>query len=204
MEIFKKTSAKEQAAFGAIVPARNFLKLSRVLSSYPDRTVSIYQDEDKQRLSFVFGDGEIEVTINLTEGTYPEYSKLLPEGFTTEIVVDRRALTAVASRISLFVRDPAPSIVFKWTKSELTVRSVDSQTGGTEEQLPAKTKELEKDSINTITLNVRHLLEALQAVESNQIKIQVKEKLKPCILLDDKDKVDYQHVLMPMYSSEQS
>ena len=205
INVLKKASNKEQPNFKVIVPARNLLKLSRVLVSYPEKTVSIYQDEEKQRLAFIFDDDEIEVTINLTEGAYPEYSSLLPDSFKTEIIVGRRQLVAIASRINLFMRDPSPSIVFSWSdKAELTVRSIGSQAGETQEQLPAKIKHLEKDPIETITLNVKHLLEALQAIDGDEVKIKIQEKLKPCILLDCKNEIEYQHVLMPMFGNDKN
>ena len=204
-DVLKKATKAAQADFQVIVPVRNFLKLSRVLSSYPDKKVSIYRDEDKQRLAFIFDDGEIEVASNLVDGTYPNYIDLLPTDFKTEITMDKRALSITTNRIALFVREPVPSIVLTWSKSNktLNVKSVDSQMGNTEDDMPVKIKAGKTSQTETITLNVKHLQDVLQVMEAEQVTLKLKgDKLQPCVLFDAKDtkNFDYQHVLMPMRS----
>lgn len=201
-------SKKERDDTEALLPSRNLLKIIRLLGSCPGETVSLYQNKDEQQVAFVFGDGEIEVILNQTtktdSGGYPDYRKLVPTEFKTEIVVSTRALMAAAARIGLFTHDPTPSVVLSWTTGKsgaLEVKSVDSQMGGTEGSLSAKITAAKDAPTQTLALNTHHLKEALQVIETDEVQLNLNDRLEPCLLFNKhsgKQTSEYRHLLMPM------
>lgn len=202
--IAKHSSAPSNAKqeLQLLLPAQNLLKIERVLSSYPDKKVSLYKEDDKKYVLFVLGDGEIEIISSLIQGTYPNYRRLLPEESKTKIVVDTEELLYTTKQIKPLTSEAFPSISFSWQNGKtLNVKSIDSMTGNYESSLSAKIKTEDKEADKSITLNAQFLQEALQAIASPQIELTLNSRLQPCILQGlngTKKDDDYRHAIMPL------
>jgi DNA polymerase-3 subunit beta len=76
----------------------------------------------------------------------------------------------------------------------VSIRSVASQLG---ENTASADAEVTEDG--TITLNSRYILDALHAVNGENVKFSFNGKLEPWVLSDPKA-TDYLHVIMPLKS----
>ena len=198
-------NSKEEDEVNILIPNSSFLSLERILTSQPSKKVSIYKEKDEKNILFSIGDGEIEIISSLLEGIYPDYRKLLPEKFSTEIIVNRSDLVNAAKRTSLFSQENAHSIILSWQekKSELNIKSSASQVGGNNEDIKAKIYTSPKSDM-TITLNAKYLQDVLQVLDFEYVKLGLNSKLDPCLLqgCQSNKKFDetYRHIVMPVKS----
>lgn len=172
-----------------LIPASSLQDLLRVM---PDSSDKVQIKHDDQQVQFKVGD--IELVTRLVDGQYPDYQKLIPESFTTTAKLKRSDLINVTKVSSLFARESAGSVTIEVTDSLLSIRSIASQLGENTSSADALTK-----GSGSITLNSRYLLDALNAVDGNDVEFCFNGKLEPTMLLDP-EKKDYRHIIMPLKS----
>ena len=174
-----------------LVPASAMQDLLRIIG---DDSGDLQVTHNDQQVLFQVGD--IELIARLVEGNYPQYRKLIPSDFTTEITLKRADLVNVTKVSSLFARESAGSVTIEVSESDnsLSIRSIASQLG--ENTATANGKATGGGSI---TLNSRYLLDGLNAFSSDEIVFGFNGKLEPTLLHDPKSG-DYAHIVMPLKS----
>jgi DNA polymerase-3 subunit beta len=97
---------------------------------------------------------------------------------------------------SLFARESAGSVTVVVDEAEknLSIRSIASQLGEN-----TATAEAAVSGSGTITLNSRYLLDALQALNGDEVVFGFNGKLDATLLKDAKH-ADYVHIIMPLKS----
>lgn len=174
----------------SLIPATSIQDLLRIIDDN-DEDVKITSDE--QQIQFKAGDTEL--VTRLIDGNYPDYKKLIPAKFKTSAVADRGELLSAAKVSSLFARESAGSIKVEVDTDEkqIKVESIASQLG---ENSAAASAETSGEAAN-ITLNSRYLIDALNAMDGDKVKIGFNEKLEPFVLQDVRD-TSYTHIIMPL------
>lgn len=174
-----------------LIPATAMHDLLRILSD-SDETVQVTHDDQQ----VLFQVGDIELVTRLVEGKYPDYSRLIPEKFTTEALLKRADFMNVTKVSSLFARESAGSVTIEVDEQtqSLSIRSVASQLGENTAKADAKVT-----GSGSITLNSRYLLDALNAFSGEEINFGFNGKLE-ATLMRDPASPDYKHVIMPLKS----
>lgn len=174
-----------------LIPSSAMTDLLRILS---DDSTDIELVYDEQQVRFVVG--ETELIARLIEGKYPDYRKLIPKEFACKATVPKDQLTTITKVSGLFSRENAGSITVSVSEEEkaLSVVSIASQVGENE----AKAEGVVVGD-GDITLNSRYLLDALQAIEGDEVEFCFNGKLEPIIIRGPKHN-DYTHVIMPLKS----
>lgn len=174
-----------------LIPASAMQDLLRVLSD-DDEEIKI-TNNDQQVL---FQVGDIELVTRLVEGKYPDYRKLIPKEFSAKAVLKRADLINVTKVSSLFARESAGSVTIELDEvaKQISIRSVASQLGENTATATAKVK-----GSGSITLNSRYLLDALNALSSEDIVFGFNGKLEPTLIYDPANE-DYHHIVMPLKS----
>lgn len=187
----EKELGTNKADVNLLVPATALHDLLRILG---DHEGQVQVTHDEQQVLFQVGD--VELTARLVEGKYPDYRKLIPGTFTTEITLKRADFLNVTKVSSLFARESAGSVTIEVDESAgtLSIRSVASQLG--ENTATANGKATGSGSI---TLNSRYLLDALGALGGDEVRFGFNGKLEPTLITDPGAK-DYQHIIMPLKS----
>jgi DNA polymerase-3 subunit beta len=187
----EKNLGKIKEEVSLLIPASAMQDLLRVVG---DATDEVHITHDDQQVLFQIGD--IELVTRLVDGKYPDYSKLIPENFTTTATLKRSDLVNVTKVSSLFARESAGSVTIELDEAskQLSIRSIASQLG--ENTATADAKVLGNGSI---TLNSRYLLDALNAVGGEDVVFGFNGKLEPTMLKTATDD-DYKHIIMPLKS----
>ncbi len=174
-----------------LVPASAMQDLLRILGDGED---NIQVTHDDQQVLFQVGD--IELVTRLVDGKYPDYKKLIPEKFATEARLKRTDLLNVTKVSSLFARESAGSVTIEVDSKtkQLSIRSVASQLGEN-----TATAEAKITGSGSITLNSRYLLDALNAMDGEEVVFGFNGKLEPTLLFDPAVE-DYKHIIMPLKS----
>ncbi len=174
-----------------LIPATALQDLLRILGEY-EGEVEVKHDD--QQVMFKVGD--IELVTRLIEGNYPDYRKLIPSEFASSAKLKRAELTNITKVSSLFARESAGSVTIDLDQDQslVSIRSVASQLG---ENTSSATADIAGGG--SITLNSRYILDALHALEGEDVTIAFNGKLEPCVLTSPKAQ-DYLHVIMPLKS----
>ena len=86
-----------------IIPGRALQEVSRIISTLRDDPESgkpFPYSFQKHRRSFSYGNAEL--TTRVVDGSYPDYTQIIPTQFATEVVVGRQELIKAVRTASLF------------------------------------------------------------------------------------------------------
>ena len=173
-----------------IIPARTVQELARILEKGKD---AVNLDISASQVLFTYKG--VELASRLIEGSYPDYEQIIPRKHTTTISTKTEELTNAVKRVNLFTKD-SHSVKLEITKDKkLKILSDSTQIGEEEAEVSATIA----GAANAITLNANYLLEALAAIGSSEITLELGENMIPAILKPAKAK-DYLHLIMPLKS----
>lgn len=182
----------------ALVPARALQEAARGAA---DAGGSLELAFEEGQVSFRFA--ERRLTSRLIEGSFPEYEKLLPEGFETAVVIERAPLVEALQRVAVVAMGQANTPVrLSFQNGEggsVDLHAGNQEVGDASEALPA---DVEGEGLE-IAFNPSFLLAGLEATGTEYIRIELRDGLKPAVLRprpadEEEDAEDYTYLLMPM------
>ncbi len=193
--LLKKESSKEEKA--AIVPAKTIQEIIRVLSNLKDGD-SESEDEIKFYITenqIMFSIDPTELVSRLIEGQYPDYKQIIPGLGKTNIIANKNELIRAVKIASLFSKTGINDVNldFPKGKNRIVVSSASGQSGENITEVEAM---VDGDD-NGVVLNYRYLLEGLNSVEGEGVKIEVIDGNTPCLIKPEKDD-GYLYVIMPI------
>jgi DNA polymerase-3 subunit beta len=174
-----------------LVPASALQELLRIL---PDNLENLEVLADNQQV--LFRAGEVKLVTKLIDANYPDYRKLIPTSFATEAVINRDEFIAITKVSSLFARESAGSITISVDEADkkISITSIASQLGENTSSANAEVK-----GSGSVTLNSRYLLDALNAINAQEVNFGFNGKLEPCVLTS-KEAPDQTYLVMPLKS----
>lgn len=190
-----------------IVPVRTLQEVTRMLSTYKDsidlpETLNMYIHDGQ--ISFEYD--VVEIVSRLIEGNYPDYEQIIPKKQETSVIVSIPDLIKATKTASLFsktgINDINIEIVLGEEGSEksmgmIKVMSMNDQVGENTSTVSSNITGL----ANGIVLNYSFLLDALQVMNSPEVKIEMIDSSSPCVLRPTGIKDDsesYIHIIMPI------
>jgi DNA polymerase-3 subunit beta len=170
-----------------LLPSRALSELQRLLNG--DQPVVLRLGEFEAH----FEVGPTRLTTRLLEGDYPNYSTLIPKGYPNRLVVGREAFLEAVKRVRLMTRDATTParLALRPDGVELTVITPD--LGQAIEDVDAKYEGTEF----TIAFNPAYLAEGIEAVEGDEVALEVQDAGKPATIRATEGP-DYLYLLMPV------
>jgi len=173
---------------GIIIPRKTVAEVRKLIDEL-DGTVSVALSETKIRFAF---DGAV-ITSKLIDGTFPDYSRVIPEGNDKMLEMDCRLFAESVDRVSTISSDKTRSVKLALGEDLLTL-SVNSPDSGTAtEEISAA---YSADAFE-IGFNSRYLLDILAQIEGETVQVMLADPSSPTILRDMLDEGAL-YVLMPM------
>jgi DNA polymerase-3 subunit beta len=187
----EKKLIKTAQNISLLVPATALQELLRIL---PDNLDNIEVFADAQQVMFRAGD--IELVTKLIDANYPDYRKLIPTSFATTATVNRDEFMAITKVSSLFARESAGSITIKVDEGDkkVSITSIASQLGENTSSAAAAVR-----GGGEVTLNSRYLLDALNAINSQEVAFSFNGKLEACVIKSS-ESPDCTYLVMPLKS----
>jgi DNA polymerase-3 subunit beta len=184
-----------------IVPARTLAEVARVLPDAENEHVQIAATPSQNQIQFSFG--TIEVTGRLVEGQFPDYQRIIPQQANSKVVMGRADLLQATRAASVFARDNAMIVRLNIKPPEeslamgqVVVSSSAAEIGDNTTELDAS---IDGDAME-VAFNGRYLREALDAIDTGQVTLQLTGPTSPGILRPvGPDADSYFHVVMPMH-----
>ncbi len=185
----KKLVDKVNSDVTAIVPTSSLQEVMRSISDDVEE-IEILFDEAQVKFRL----GEIEITSNLINGSFPDYRQLIPKENEIDVNLKREELVRVTKLAALFAREVGGSIICetKAEKGSFVVSSVANEFGENDSEINV---EVEKDG--KIILNSRFLIDALNVLVESELAFGFSGKLSP-VVIKNKKSADYIHIIMPL------
>ena len=178
-----------------IIPARTLTEIERLIDG--DDPVDIVITT--QRSQALFRLKNVEVVSQLIQGTFPNYSQLIPQERTTRAIVDLGELQRATRTAAIFAKDGSGIIRLQIAPDvggagRLTISSRAEEVGDNTGDIEADVEGPEAK----IAFNSRYLNDVLGVLGKEKVALEMTTSSSPGVIrpLDD---ADYVHVVMPMF-----
>jgi DNA polymerase-3 subunit beta len=171
-----------------IVPRKGILELGRMLAD-SESLVELALGRNHLRLV----KGNTVFTSKLIDGRFPEYRAVIPKGTDRHIRVDRYSFTQALQRAAILSNEKYKGVRLEAAGNSVKIIAHNPQNEEAVEELEAN---LNFDQI-AIGFNVTYLLDALTAIEADNILMELKDANSSCLITSDPAGSD-RHVVMPL------
>ena len=137
------------------------------------------------------GTGQAVIASRFIEGEFPNYRQLIPAGYGNVLTVDREALLEVVKRVGLLAQNNLP--VKLRLDNELEVSAHTPDVGEGQEVVDAS---YEGEPL-VIAFNANFLNDGANSIQSENLKLQAGDGLKPAILRGEGEET-FTYLLMPV------
>jgi DNA polymerase-3 subunit beta len=170
-----------------IVPRKGVLELQRLMSGEGALTVELGTNHVRIQLE------GIRFTSKLIDGRFPEYERVIPQDNSNSLVADRNLFKSALQRTAILSNEKYRGIRLVIRKGAMLLQAHNPEQEEAEEEL-----EIQYDGEEIeIGFNVNYLLDALGAIESDEVNLAVVDGNSSC-LLREPGKDDCKYVVMPM------
>lgn len=181
-----------------IVPGKTLSELLRILSLTKDtatdsETVEIALGESQ----IAFQIGDVEMISRVIDGKYPDYRPIIPESFSSDILVEKSELSQAIKSASLFSRAGLQDVCLEIDPDTgLKVSSGTTQMGRNESIIEGKVT----GAKNIITLNHKYLIDGLNVIDDAKVHIKVIDGTNPCVITSENETDDdrFIYIVMPI------
>jgi len=170
-----------------IVPRKGVLELQRLMSGEGDLNIELGANHIRIQL-----DG-IRFTSKLIDGRFPEYDRVIPKESSNELKADRGAFRGALQRTAILSNEKYRGIRLVIRDSGVVLQAHNPEQEEAEEELEV---EYNGEDIE-IGFNVNYLLDALGAVESDDVTLSVQDSNSSCLIRQPGND-DCTFVVMPM------
>lgn len=190
------TPAKEKTT--VIIPARALNELGRFLTDH-EEPVEITINQQKSQVLFKLKN--IEMVSQLIQGTFPNYSQLIPASYETRAMVDVSDFLRATRMSSIFARDGSGIVRLVMTPGEgeaapgkMAVMARAEEVGDNEGEIDAQID----GEASKIAFNARYLTDVLGVIRQQQVALETTTPSSPGVIRPAGTS-NYVHVVMPMF-----
>lgn len=180
-----------------IIPARALQEISRLIGGQQE-PVEFTVTPTKSAALFRFSDTE--VVTQLLQGTFPNYSQLIPPSFDNRAVIKQAEFSRATKSASIFARDGSGIVRVMVTGSsdetsgKVSISSKAEEIGGHEGDVDAQVEGEE----SKIAFNSRYLSDVLEVISEEEVALETTTPSSPGVIRPVGND-NYVHVVMPMF-----
>ena len=173
---------------GVIVPRKTIMEIRKLLEDHSD-TINLSLSDNKIKLSF----SNVILTSKLLDGTFPDYSRVIPEQNDKTVTISNQLLSEAVDRVSTVSTDKTRAIKVNISKGNLIISATNPDKGSASESLDVIYDGEEVE----IGFNSKYVLDVARQIKGNEIIIKLSDSVSPTLVYDKDDK-GVLFVLMPM------
>ena len=176
-------------------------KMSFVVPSAGLKEVEKILSDSDENVTFTLGGRHILFTIGtatlicrLLEGDFLDWRKVVPTNAPIKLVANVGEMASAIERVGLIVSEKYKSPVRCVFSDQVLLLRTNTTIGAAEDRcsIAGDGKELE------IGFNVRYLADALRAVPSEEVVLELTNSLSPIVLTPVDDKADFSYMVLPV------
>ncbi|MGC6400213.1 DNA polymerase III subunit beta [Sphingomonas sp. FW199] len=173
---------------GVIVPRKCVNELRKLLDEV-DGSVGVSLSTSKIRFDL----GQAILTSKLIDGTFPDYSRVIPTANDKLLKIDPKSLMAGVDRVSTIATEKARPVKLALDRDKVTLSVTSPEHGTAAEEVPGDYAAMGFE----IGFNAKYLLDILSQVEGDAIEVHLADAGAPTLIREN-DKSAALYVLMPM------
>jgi DNA polymerase-3 subunit beta len=180
-----------------IIPARTLGELNRLIGDQ-EEPVDITLNPNKSQVLFRLQN--MELVSQLVQGTFPNYSQLIPQGYSTRVIVSVADFLRATKTASIFARDGSGIVRLMITPGsaanpgKLSISARSEEIGDDVGEIDAT---VEGDE-SKIAFNGKYLTDVLGVLAETQVALETTNPSSPG-LIRPVGADNYTHVVMPMF-----
>lgn len=136
---------------------------------------------------------EIQFLTRLIDGTYPNYEQVIPINNDKVLKVDKNSLIKALRRVSIMSRERSNAVKMEIDSNNMILSAQNPDWGEAVDEVGVQYS----GTPMTIFFNARYILDALNAMASENIVFKFNEPLSPVMILEEQ-RDDYICIVMPM------
>ena len=170
-----------------IVPRKAVTEIMRVLGASEEVQLAITENQ------FVLQMPNFVMTARLIEGQFPNYDAVIPRTHPGKLAAPRSSLSAALRRVAVMAEERNKPVKLDLSPASLKVTASSQELWEAEEILDVEYAGEEM----VIGFNSRYLLEAMAALDKDQVVFEIKDAQSPGVIKSGEDE-GYCCVIMPM------
>ena len=159
---------------GIILPKKGVLELKKILGDKEEEQIEIYFDGTHGFVRM----GKSLVILRLIDGEFPEYEQVIPKENDKKIKMEREKVYSCLRRISTMASDRVEGVKLSFKKGVIEGSTFNQDFGDAREEVEVA---YEGPTLE-IGFNARYLIEALNAADTGEVWIELKDEGSPAIL----------------------
>jgi DNA polymerase-3 subunit beta len=189
------TIARPEGAEGmpdVIVPRKCVGELRKLLEEVLDSAVLIDLSASKVRFT-LGGENGVVLTSKLIDGTFPDYSRVIPTGNDKLLKLDPRSFFEGVDRVATIATEKTRAVKMALENDRVTLSVTSPDNGTAAEELPASYAATGFE----IGFNANYLKDILSQIDGDTVELHLADAGAPTLIRRD-DKSPALYVLMPM------
>ncbi len=185
------TVARPDGAAGMpdiIIPRKCIAELRKLLDEV-DGSVEVTLSGSKIR----FGLGTAVLTSKLIDGTFPDYTRVIPTGNDKMLKIDPKSFKDGVDRVATIASEKTRAVKMALDTDKITLSVTSPENGTAAEEVPG---DYRSDGFE-IGFNAKYLLDILDQVEGDSVEVHLADASAPTLIREN-DKSAALYVLMPM------
>ncbi len=171
-----------------IVPRKCVGELRKLLDEV-DGSVGVSLSGTKIRFDL----GQAILTSKLIDGTFPDYSRVIPTANDKILKLDPKAFMQGVDRVSTIATEKTRAVKMALDRDRITLSVTSPENGTASEEVPGEYTSLGFE----IGFNSRYLLDILGQIDSDTVEVHLADAAAPTLIREN-DKAPALYVLMPM------
>jgi DNA polymerase-3 subunit beta len=171
-----KVVLDRKEAFPAVIVPRK--AVGEVVKSLSENPVTVSVSQTKIR----FKSGNTIVVTKVIDGTFPDYTRVIPTDNVNSFVVDAVAMRDASERVAMVAEDKTRAVAITVGDGVIGLKSQAPNS----EAMDEVDAEVDGEYVR-IGFNSKYLAEALRGCDGGNVTIRYKDAGAPCLILPDSD-----------------
>ena len=175
-----------------IVPRKAVGELRKLLEESLDGNVEVDLSASKVRFT-LGGEGGVVLTSKLIDGTFPDYSRVIPTANDKLLKLDPKSFYDGVDRVATIATEKTRAVKMALEADKVTLSVTSPDNGTAAEEVPA---DYRSDALE-IGFNANYLKDILHQIEGDTVELHLADAGAPTLIRQD-EKSPALYVLMPM------
>ncbi len=193
-EIFdeKEDIVSNKENLSVTIPTRSLREIEKLVSlTSSENSIKLFYDKGQ----VVFISSNQIITTRTLEGSYPNYSQLIPDNFTKLFTFNTKKIIESLERIAVLADQQSSVVKIKLEEKNLALVSADAQDIGNASELVPVSFDFDQFDI---AFNVRYLLEGLKVISSENVIFKCNLSTTPAVLVPEDNINSFTYLVMPV------
>lgn len=188
----KKINFNNDKKISFLIPSKYGVDLIKILENQEDLNGDIEVIIDKNQV--LFKGKDFQYLSILTQGSFPEYQKLIPDSFISEALINLKELLKTIKSSALFSTRLNEIFLFLNPENKnIEIKALNTDLGEFSAKIPAK---IQGQQLN-LTFNYQYLLDGLSNIKESEVLLRFAGETKPLLISSINDN-SLLYLLMPM------